>query len=190
MATKSELIYNYVSKKIAKLEYNSENHINTGLMPLLRREFNNYTSDNIDFLSFIYEDMPEELINSDKVSDAEKAIMAAISLYALHKQANDDPHKKNVTVGQAAFQYVINSSDVDKEKRKMIDRLKQLCQAQNVEDAALIFFRYIHPYIAKRSIGLDYARLAKELYQFKIEEYRRTIVMKWAKDFYFGGKKK
>ena len=103
-----------------------------------------------------------------------------MTLYALHQQGNDKfMNVQDISVGKAASMLVKNDEDEDRIRR----RLGLVVTATSPSDLAY-HLRGVIRLLSREAIGIDYARLARDLYLMNYEESSKAIKLAWGRDFY------
>ena len=177
---KHDLIYRYVSSKIAYLDSIREQSAGRAMLANIRRGVGKSPGDLPELWGLIFDRMPEELFGERKTSDAEWAIYAALTLYAMHQQGSEENvHAADISVGKAAAVLVKSEDDTD----RILKRLNLIATAASQADLAY-HLRGVIQLLKSESAKLDYARLAKELYLFRYPDTANEIKLAWGRDFY------
>lgn len=178
--SKHERVKGYVGWKINSLHDISDTGPGRGIMATLRRGVGKSPGEVPELWGLIFNNMPEELLGTKGASPAEWAVYTALTLYALHQQGNEKfMNVEDVSVGKAASMLVHNEDDDDRIRR----RLGLVVTATSPSDLAY-HLRGVIQLLSREEIGLDYARLAKELYLMDNEEKAKDIKLAWGRDFY------
>lgn len=88
-------------------------------------------------------------------------------------------HKNGNTLGRAAY-HIANSSD---DEERVVNRLNLVVTSTTKEELAYQL-KSIVQLLKGKSIPLDYAKLAEELYRFNYPEQAADIKLSWGRDFY------
>ncbi len=179
--SKTKQIYAYTLRKIKFLHDISDTGLGKGMMANIRRGVGKSPGELPELWGLIFDGMPDELLGIRKASFAEWAVYTALTLYALHQQGNDKfMNVEGISVGKAASMLVKN--DEDNEER-ICRRLSLVVTAKSPFDLAY-HLRGIIQLLSRESIGIDYARLARDLYLMNNEESAKAIKWSWGRDFY------
>ena len=136
--------------------------------------------------SEILSDMPETFFGYGmKPSYAEWAVYTALTVYAIHQQGKDsknvnmDINDYQQSVGKAIARLVHSEED----EKRIIRKLDALV---SVKGMLLLsnHLRGIVQLLKREDIPLDYAKLAKDILFFQIEDGRKNIAICWGRDFY------
>lgn len=142
-----------------------------------------------DFL----QDMPE-VFYSDFVSAfgspscAEWAAYIALTLYALHQQGRavdtESVQQDGRSLGMAAAELVKDEEDMERIWRRF-------CKVAAADDMAELsyYLRGMVQLFRANGIGLDYVKLAGDLYDYQFPDRADRIRLRWGEDFYRSRKK-
>lgn len=125
--------------------------------------------------------MPQDMHSRDGVPSREEwAIYIALTLWALHQQGNDaSMHRSGVSLGSAAAMLPEKRDDMERVWR----RLNAVARAEDM--AALSHhLRGLVQLLKAEDIGMDYAALAGDLYEFQRAETRPGVRLRWGEDFF------
>lgn len=178
--SKREQVFMYTASKLEYLRSISDTGAGKGLMANLRHGIGKKPGELPELWGMIFDRIPDELTGRKEASDAEWAVYTALTLYALHQQGSDvNMNQKDISVGRAAANLVKNEDDTE----RVLNRLNLVATAVSPEDLAY-HLRGLVQLLKSEDIPLDYARLAKELYQFHNNESASSIKLSWGRDFY------
>lgn len=178
--SKHDLICRYVSLKLAYLESIRGQSAGRAMLANMRRGVGKAPGELPELWGLIFDGMPEELLGGQKTSDAEWAVYSALTLYALHQQGSEENvHAAGISVGSAAACLVKSEDDTD----RILKRLNLVATAVSPADLAY-HLRGLIQLLKGVDATLDYAQLAKELYQFRYPEKANEIKLAWGRDFY------
>lgn len=137
-------------------------------------------------------DLPEDLtsyrgVRPDAPTSAERALHAALVLYALHQQSHDDGvHRPNLSLGFAVAQ-VARARAVEEElDSATVARLHRAALATTFEGRLHHLRGLIQLMRAeKQPVGLDYGLLAVDLWQL-VDPYQdsREVLARWGRDLH------
>lgn len=129
--------------------------------------------------------LPESLQGhgSEPASPAERAVHAALVLYAIHQQSRPEPmHRKNVGLGQAVRSLSQKRSGGQEWDPGTISRFQHLCRAQS-SAIRLENLRGLITLLRSESVGLDYGRLASDLWSIESGNSDRTV-LSWGRQLH------
>ena len=129
----------------------------------------------------IFEDMPDEWMRKDgNASYEENAVYGALTLYALHMQGKDhDMQNNEQTIGNAIGKLAAKADFGERIRKRFII----LLNSQDVEGLTY-YLRGLINMLRKENIGFDYARLAKDLYEYEFPDHMNRIRLSWGQDYY------
>lgn len=184
--SKSDMVYRYTASKIEYLHSIADTGRGKGYLAELRHGIGKKPGELPSLWGLILDDMNEELKGSRCASNAEWAVYTALTLYALHQQGNDSfMHKNGNTLGRAAYNIANSSDDVE----RIVKRLNLVVTSTTKEELAYQL-KSIVQLLKGKSIPLDYAKLAEELYRLNYPEQAADIKLSWGRDFYSEKNKK
>lgn len=114
---------------------------------------------------------------------AETAIHMAMTSYATMQQAKGEPmHVSKRSLGTAA-RLLGSNSDEPMDRGKVWERLSRLAQAQTVPGLRWQLRSFIS-LLKRRGIGLDFGKLADDLYFWQLPSSRITTQRAWSRAFF------
>ena len=135
-------------------------------------------------------DLPEELYGSERgPSRAEWAVYTALTLFALHQQGHDPTQERermnqeNVGLGAAAAKIALADGGGDEALERVRRRFNIAATADSMDKLSWHLRRLVQ-LMSGKSIALDYARLAGDLYCYQIPSMRDKVRLEWGRDFY------
>lgn len=138
-------------------------------------------------------DLPDALTRigtyrPDTPTPAERALHATLVLYASHQQSKDEGvHRPGIRFGQAVGALARARSDQEEEFNKaVVSRLHQTALAETF-DGHVHYLRGLIQMMRteKPTIGLDYARLATDLWQLADPRLdSRRVLASWGRDLH------
>ena len=136
----------------------------------------------------LFSDLPEAMLGyGGNPSKEEWAIHIALTLYAVHQQGReprqDSMNKKGVSLGNAASQLVAADGGDDDARERIGRRFHQVVLAPDMT-AMAYYLRGFIQLLRANGIGLDYARLAKDLYRYQTPDGAASVRLQWGQDFY------
>ena len=141
------------------------------------------------------EGVPEDLCGTGKDDPnwTEWAVYTALTLFALHQQGHDceksPMHKENIGLGTAVAQTVSpeNVKMSDDERKAAFARVRRrfniVATASSMEKLSW-HLRGLIQLISSQSVGLDYGRLARDLYLYQIPAVQKSVRLQWGRDLY------
>ena len=190
--TKTNQIYSYVTRKLDSLHEIAETGVGKGILATLRRGVGKNPGELPELWGLIFDGIPEELFGKDgfAASKAEWSIYTVLTLFALHQQGNEKwMNVKDVSLGKAAgllVKSLAQNADFDIAQKHIQQRMNLIATAKSQEDLAY-YLRSLIRFFSNNEIGLDYARLAKELYLMSFDENLETVEavkMTWGRNFF------
>lgn len=162
-------VYNVTAKILRKINQTKDTSSTRALFANIRNSINKSSSNNLDALAFVFNNMPEEYIGFGKeLSDYEQAILTAIQMYALHQQSNEksvlkieyNEGEKRQNLGDALS--TLRGSD-----NKSIDRrFNAMILSSNYLQLQNHLRQFIKLLKAKSDAKVDYASVADDLFWF------------------------
>ncbi len=133
-------------------------------------------------------ELPERLQGRDEISDAEKAIHAALVLYATHQQSRHDPvHRARVGLGEAVRDLADARAQGGVADQATIRRLHQVVLATDPA-GRLYYLRSLVTLFrgeSGRPVALDYGQLAADLYWLlRPGRASDSVVAKWGRELH------
>lgn len=178
--SKTKQIYVYTLQKIKFLHEIRDTGVGRGMLANIRRGIGKYPGEIPELWGILFDRMPEELLGTKGASFAEWAVYTALTLYALHQQGNEKfMNAEDISIGKAASMLVKSEDDEERIRR----RLGLVVTATSPSDLAY-YLRGVIQLLSREAIGIDYPRLARELYLMNNEESSKAIKLAWGRDFY------
>lgn len=176
----TKLVCAYTARKLQEIEIKSGSGEGKAMLANLRRGIGKNIGECPELWGIIFENLPDKLMGFKEMSDAEWAIYTALTLYALHRQGNDNSiNQEGVSLGTAAAGLVHSDDD----RNRIMKRLNLVITANSKEDTAYHLRGLI--YLLKNDgVALDYVRLAKDLYISCNPEWANSVKLGWGRDFY------
>jgi len=179
-------VYNVTAKILRKINQTKDTSSTRALFANIRNSINKSSSNNLDALAFVFNNMPEEYIGFGKeLSDYEQAILTAIQMYALHQQANEksvlkieyNEGEKRQNLGDALS--TLRGSD-----NKSIDRrFNAMILSSNYLQLQNHLRQFIKLLKAKSDAKVDYASVADDLFWF-LKNQKDGVKIKWSRSYY------
>lgn len=179
-------VYNVTAKILRKIDQTKDTSSTRALFANIRNSINKSSSNNLDALAFVFNNMPEEYIGFGKeLSDYEQAILTAIQMYALHQQSNEksvlkieyNEGEKRQNLGDALS--TLRGSD-----NKSIDRrFNAMILSSNYLQLQNHLRQFIKLLKAKSDAKVDYASVADDLFWF-LKNQKDGVKIKWTRSYY------
>lgn len=179
-------VYNVTAKILRKINQTKDTSSTRALFANIRNSINKSSSNNLDALAFVFNNMPEEYIGFGKeLNDYEQAILTAIQMYALHQQSNEksvlkieyNEGEKRQNLGDALS--TLRGSD-----NKSIDRrFNAMILSSNYLQLQNHLRQFIKLLKAKSDVKVDYAGVADDLLWF-LKNQKDGVKIKWSRSYY------
>lgn len=179
-------VYNVTAKILRKINQTKDTSSTRALFANIRNSINKSSSNNLDALAFVFNNMPEEYIGFGKeLSDYEQAILTAIQMYALHQQSNEksvlkieyNEGEKRQNLGDALS--TLRGSD-----NKSIDRrFNAMILSSNYLQLQNHLRQFIKLLKAKSDAKVDYASVADDLF-WLLKNQKDGVKIKWSRSYY------
>lgn len=179
-------VYNVTAKILRKIDQTKDTSSTRALFANIRNSINKSSSNNLDALAFVFNNMPEEYIGFGKeLSYYEQAILTAIQMYALHQQSNEksvlkieyNEGEKRQNLGDALS--TLRGSD-----NKFIDRrFNAMILSSNYLQLQNHLRQFIKLLKAKSDAKVDYASVADDLFWF-LKNQKDGVKIKWSRSYY------
>ena len=185
--SRSNVVYEETLKRINRL-LNSDDATVKARLAELRHGIGSSPGEIPALWGMIFDKLPETMLGKyGKSSKEEWAIYYALMLYALHQQGKDykthNMNKKDVSLGKAAGMLVGFYGGKDEDRDRVSRRFNQIALADDIKTMTY-YLRMFIPLLSKADIGMDYARLAKDIYLYQTESGRTSIRLEWGQDYY------
>lgn len=130
--------------------------------------------------------LPEGLCSpSGEPSRAEWAVYIALTLYALHQQGKSDSvQAEGISLGKAAL---CLAGDSEEEHQRIWRRLNLVALADDMQEMSYRL-RHLVTLLKAGGIGLDYALLAADLFEYQFETSANRVRLRWGQDFFRASK--
>ena len=124
---------------------------------------------------------------TDAATDEETTIHAALTLFAVHQQAQEAPmHRRGVGFGRAVRQLNDRGSDNGDGTGPVRRRFDALITAATFEELRY-HLRGMVTQLRGASIGFDYGMFADELFMFLQPDGADSMRRRWARQYYYLG---
>lgn len=129
--------------------------------------------------------LPAELLGKrDEANQAEYAVHAAMTLFALHQQAQSRPmHIPGQTLGKAVQRLRAATGEDESDAGPTLRRFHILATATSLAET-LHHLRGLVTVLRGESLGLDYGRLAVDLRRLQSTKAAPDVRLRWGRDLY------
>lgn len=180
------LIRQYTQRQLARLDKQRNDSQGRAAMAHLRRGVGHVPGELPTLWGSFLAGLPEELRSiSGEPSRAEWAIYTALTLYALHQQGKaDSVQAEDVSLGKAALRLAGGSED---DRQRIWRRLNLVAQADDMPELSYRL-RQLVTLLKAGGVGLDYALLAADLFEYQFEASANRVRLRWGQDFFHTSK--
>lgn len=183
--SKASRISGFVKFKLLQLQQNPRDAVVRAKLAKMRRGIGEQPGAVPELWDLLFDGLPEELEGrGNEPSRAEKAVYTALTLYALHQQGkdlhSDFMYLENNTLGRAVGQLARRS---DGNEEAVIRRFNVVVTSADLTEFSW-HLRNIIQLCKRESIPLDYAALARDLYEYQDLNRLDNVRLKWGRDFY------
>lgn len=179
-----EKIGKYVYGQIALLTENMKYSGGKAMLANLRRGAGKTPGELPELWGIFLNGIPDEMLSRNgEPTKEEWAIYISLTLYALHQQGNSESiHKDGVGFGKAAA--MLMNEQTDKERERVLRRFGPAVTANDMYEL-YHHMRCLIELMRNKGIKLDYAMLAKDIYDFQFSEGKKKVQLRWGQDFYY-----
>lgn len=187
MSRKKE-VKDFVYKKIIMLEKEANSGEGKARLAQLRKGLGKIPGDEPNLFGILLQEMPESFLsNTGEPTKEEWACYIALTLYAKHQQGkniNDNNMNtfEHVSLGTAMRLLALKQGDNNAMKR-IQKKYKSLGEALDIK-ALAYYLRGIISLLSNKTIKLNYALLAADLYEIQFEESKSKVILRWGQDLY------
>ena len=180
------LVRQYTQRQLARLDKQRNDSQGRAAMAHLRRGVGHVPGELPALWGSFLAGLPEELRStSGEPSRAEWAIYTALTLYALHQQGKaDSVQAEDVSLGKAALRLAGGSED---DRQRIWRRLNLVAQADDMPELSYRL-RQLVTLLKAGGVGLDYALLAADLFEYQFEASANRVRLRWGQDFFHTSK--
>lgn len=137
----------------------------------------------------VFDEFPSDwMAYKDAASREEWGVYIAMTLFGLHQQGmspSEKPmHCKGMTLGKALSRLAGDDKDA---RNRICQRFTQMATTADIKGMSY-YLRNIVQMLRAQGIPLDYALLAKDIYQYQSKNKVNEVRLHWAQDFYRIGK--
>ncbi len=191
--SRADAVYQQTERRLFQLTAGEDAAVR-GRLASLRRGAGKRPGDDPRVWGILFSGLPEEMLGRNEPTREEWAIYTALTLYAVHQQSND-PHQhsmdqKGISLGLAASQLVTATArptagkeEIDAARERIARRFHQIALAPDMP-SMVYYLRSFIQLLRSSDIGLDYPRLAKDLYRYQLPDGASSVRLAWGQDFY------
>ena len=184
--SRADDVYQQTEQRLIRLLAGDEAAVR-GQLANLRRGAGKKPGEDPRVWGILFSGLPEEMLGYSEPTIEEWAIHTALTLFSVHQQSND-PHQHNmnqkgVSLGTAASRLVAASGRDDNARERVARRFHQVVLAPDMPSMAYHLRSFIQ-LLRSADIGLDYPRLAKDLYRYQLRDGASSVRLAWGQDFY------
>jgi CRISPR system Cascade subunit CasB len=177
-------LYDFVARRVSSLQegYLDDKPDDVAALARLRRALTADPGANPEVWAETLQRMPHQYIGKDvRVTRHERAVHAALCLYALHQQGRGERmHAPDRSLGRSVSRLARDTGNEAAVRR----RFQALATATNL-DETLNHARGLITQLRAESIPLDYGLLAVDLDRLQQPERADGVRLKWGRDYYF-----
>lgn len=182
MKNRKEQVMAFVRKRLLYWQSETNTHLVRADMANLRRGIGKRPGELPQLWELLFRDFPEELMSRDGNPTWEEwAVSGALTLYAMHQQGSE----QNMYVSGKRLGIAIgNLAAGDEDRMKAVQRRFNAFATAKEMPECLHHLRGLVQLLRSKGIGLDYAELAGDLYEFQTPEGAAKVCLRWGQDFY------
>ena len=173
----------FINKKLAIIKNQADTSAIRGLLVQLRRGVGRQPGDMPVLWGIFLQDLPEHMMGENEPSKAEWAIYTSLTLFALHQQGrelkNEFMHKSEMSLGRAVS---LLSRKRDAES-SIIRRFNAVATSSDMKELSH-HMRGMVQLLRSEGIGLDYVRLATDLYLYQFASNVSSVRLHLGQDLY------
>lgn len=176
----------YTLRQLARLDKQRNDSQGRAAMAHLRRGVGHVPGEQPVLWGSFLAGLPEELCSvNGEPSYAEWAIYTALTLYALHQQGKaDNVQAEDVSLGKAALRLAGGSEE---ERQRIWRRLNLVAQADDMPEMSYRL-RQLVTLLKAGGVGLDYAMLAADLFEYQFDASANRVRLRWGQDYFHTSK--
>lgn len=132
----------------------------------------------------VFQGMPEDWMSyRGNPSREEYAVYLALTLFAVHQQGKDINRECMYVEGQNIGSAVAKVADDQAERDRMYRRFTVLFSQSEIEGLGY-YLRNMITILRNKGIGLDYPKLAEDLYRYQFPDTAPMVRLEWGEDYY------
>ncbi|WP_182353699.1 type I-E CRISPR-associated protein Cse2/CasB [Flaviflexus huanghaiensis] len=153
-------------------------------LAVLRRAVNEDPGESPEVWQMVLEALPEKYIGRrDQPTAGEWAGHLALTLYAVHQRGNVRPvHVVGQSFGSAAGTLLRGRTESTKRTYDALLSATNFATRRHYLRALIGLMATDST--SSRAIGLDYGRLANDIYRLQFGKFRSSVLRTWGRDFY------
>lgn len=193
-ASTSHLVHSAIASNVARLQHGYLADQPAAVASLARIRRNDLTDPgaNPDTLGELFDGLPEPLMSTGyRATPAERAVHAAITLYAVHQQGRKVPMHEHQG---SSFGWAVR--ELSSKRRGAGDGLDpgvlsrfQRAISANSEAMRLFHLKALITMMRAEQVAFDYGRFGRDLFQMGTAQGRNRIALAWSRDLYRRPKK-
>lgn len=180
----ANLIKTITERKLNHILKMTESGPQKALLAQLRRGVGRMPGELPQLWGILLDNLPEEMTRKNgEPSKEEWAIYTALTLFALHQQGHDLPHKPMHCQGAkfgAAMARLVESPD---DEERILRRFNMIATSGSIEELTN-HLRGAVQLLRSKDIPLDYAQLAEDLLLYQNIRTQNHVRLRWGQDFY------
>ncbi len=185
--SRADTVYQQTKLRLSRLVSGDDGTVRERLANL-RRGAGRMPGEDPRAWSILFSELPEEMLGQyGEPSREEWAIHTALTMFALHQQGRSlkehSMHQEDVSLGGAAANLVAVEGGDDDARERVARRFHQIVLAQDMPTLTYYLRTFIQ-LLRSAEIGLDYARLAKDLFLYQFQDQVPSVRLMWGQDFY------
>ena len=174
----------YVANRIIHLEKMKDAGSQKAAYAQLRRGVGCCPGDIPQLWGLLVRDLPEDMMSRNGAPSREEwAISTVLTLYAFHQQGKDPAQQSMNCTSQGLGHALTKLVSPGEDEGRILRRFDQFATASDMMEA-VTHLRGIVGLLKAQGVGLDYPRLAGELYLFQSYEGAKQVRLTWGEDFY------
>lgn len=182
--SRAEQVEKFVAARIGYLSGLTDRSRQKALLAELRRGVGRKPGDIPQLWGLLFSGLPEDMMSkSGEPRPEEWAIYTTLTLYAYHQQGRDpgtdSVNAHGIGIGRAVASMVHSTDDLE----RLQSRFNRFATSVDMPEA-VTHLRGIIGLLKAELVGLDYPRLAKELYQYQFYDGAKSIRLSWGQDLY------
>ncbi len=183
--SRANKVYQQTEQRLFRL-LAGEDAVIRGRLANLRRGAGRRPGEDPRVWGLLFSELPEEMLGyGGEPSPEEWAIHTALTLYATHQQGNDprqhSMNQKKISLGYAAA--ILVGKEGEGSRERIGRRFHQVALAPDMP-SVVYYLRGFIQLLKAGDIGLDYPRLARDLYLYQMPEGAASVRLQWGQDFY------
>lgn len=186
MEERKNSVYSVTKNILMKLSSTRDSSQTKALLANLRNSINNDFYANINTISVLFSNIPDEFLgSSSNLNYYEESILTVVELYALHQQGKSESvFKSDYNDGEYRENMGYALSFLRSEDSQSIDsRFNIMVTSTTFKELKHHLRQMIKILKSKSDVKVDYAKLAEDLYWFLMGR-RENIKIQWSRSYY------